>query len=74
MPYNINHPKNNRIRALCPLGERLPQLRELRDRLYAQIIDFGDLPENMDDPLLLNLPADQLAWSRTDALLKGESC
>jgi hypothetical protein len=70
MAYSPSHRNGKRVQALCTLGELLPQLRELRDPLYTRIAVFGDLPESYGR-LLLNLPAEQPAWSRTDALLKG---
>ena len=51
------------------LGERFPELRELRDRLLTRVIDFGDMPEAWGR-LLLDLPNHAPAWSRVDALLK----
>ena len=56
-------------RPFYPLGERFPELRQLRDQLLARIVDFDDLSESYGR-LLLNLSAEQPAWSRVDALLK----
>ena len=49
------------------LGERFPELRELRDRLLAPTVAFDDLPSDWGR-LLLNLSDDVPAWSRSDAL------
>lgn len=69
MAYSTNSLDGKGIRTLCTLGERFPQLHGLRDRLYSRIVDFDDLSESYGR-LLLNLSAEQPAWSRVDALLK----
>ena len=55
---------------LATLAERLPELKQLRDRLVAKIVDCDDLPAEYVR-LLYNLPAEQKLWSRTDALRQG---
>jgi hypothetical protein len=64
----LNKSELDAARIGLTLGERFPELRELRDRLLARVIDFDDLPEAWGR-LLLDLPSDTPAWSRTDALL-----
>ena len=62
--------KPRRPQPLCRLGDRCPELGRLRDRLYAQVVDFDDLPEAWGR-LVLNLPDKTPAWSRNDAILRG---
>jgi hypothetical protein len=57
-------------RPLSLLGERCPELRVLRDRLGARVIDCDDLPAEWVR-LLYGLPASTPIWSRTDALLEA---
>jgi hypothetical protein len=49
-------------------GEAFPELRELRDRLLARVVDFGDMPEAWGR-LLLDVPSNARVWSHADALL-----
>src|SRR5262249_29569969 len=58
------------VPPLCLLGERFPQLSELRDRLVADTIVCDDLPSEYVRELYA-LPKSARIWSRTDALLIG---
>jgi len=49
------------------LSELAPDLRRLRDRLYARIVDCDDLPAEYVRRLY-GWSADVPIWSRTDAL------
>ena len=58
------------MRPLSTLGERCPELRQVRDRLYARVVDCDDLPAEWVRRLY-GLSDDVPIWSRTDALLVG---
>jgi hypothetical protein len=59
-------------RPLSTLGERFPGLREIRDRLLAEIINADDLPAEYVRRLY-GLPKSARIWSRTDALLESRA-
>jgi hypothetical protein len=70
---HIRHHYRFDKRTLTPrfppiFGDVFPELAQLRNRLAAKVVDFGDTAATWG-LLLLNLPPDTPAWSRTDALL-----
>ena len=68
MNVKPNRPRR-KPRPLCQLGERLPELRQLRDRLARQTIVTDDLPSDYLRALF-GLPNDRPIWSRADALCR----